>query len=756
MNRIITSLAILLLSAPLIGQTSGGPDQYGYRWKTSLDPTNPPSFDWIDISKPANLITGLADDNYVGPFTGSNNFQYYWYNTPQFYIGSNGFISFNGVNIASPFPSSIPNALGGNDFIAPYLGDLNFAGSGNPAKCYVYASNDTLVVTFEEVPFWAPGVNYTGSNTFQIYMNKTDLSITFNYLSMNGGTYSTTDNIVGIENVSGTIGLNCYTDTLLGDSLTIQFTYPSTVTYQARDAGMNWSNNPEDGGIFIIAGSSGLPSQASIKNFGNVALSNIMVYDTLYGSNGTAYSGGSASVSSLATSQEAVVNFSDTIAAPTAGRYTLHTRTIVTGDVVGANNFNFLEVNAVDSTGNQMALEYTDGTADGGGLGWNGGNGGIGVYIEPPFYPAKVKDMRYYLTSLGSPAQGFHAILYDDDGANGGPGTTLDSVWVGPGSLNANNYKYVNTTKEVIIDSGGVYLLWLMGGNGINLGRDLTPPFSRRTYEILGGSWSGYRDRLTEDFLMGIRVIYPFPNARFIYDALNDPTIQFTDKSTNKPTSWLWDFGDGTTDTNQNTIHTYAMNDTVEVCLTATNKYGSDTYCDDIVIDGNVPTADYTYSTTSSPTIIFTDLSINDPTSWHWDFGVGPGDTSNNQNAAFKFNGNGVYNVCLTASNKNGPSTPYCEDITIGGLGIGELDGASIDLFPNPMTDVSTVRLSKELASQNVRVRLYNMLGETVDARIQRKGNDFNIFRSGLQSGMYIIEIQLEDQVLSRLTLQIR
>src|SRR5690242_11723915 len=34
--------------------------------------------------------------------------------------------------------------------------------------------------------------------------------------------------------------------------------------------------------------------------------------------------------------------------------------------------------------------------------------------------------------------------------------------------------------------------------------------------------------------------------------------IEFTDSSTNDPTAWLWNFGDGNTSTLQNPTHTYA------------------------------------------------------------------------------------------------------------------------------------------------------------------------------------------------------
>ncbi|MFZ5981492.1 MAG: PKD domain-containing protein [Candidatus Zixiibacteriota bacterium] len=54
-------------------------------------------------------------------------------------------------------------------------------------------------------------------------------------------------------------------------------------------------------------------------------------------------------------------------------------------------------------------------------------------------------------------------------------------------------------------------------------------------------------------------------------------TVSFTDQSTYNPTSWNWNFGDGTTSTEQNPSHTYSTIGTYTVSLTVTNAFGSDT-----------------------------------------------------------------------------------------------------------------------------------------------------------------------------------
>jgi PKD repeat protein len=52
-------------------------------------------------------------------------------------------------------------------------------------------------------------------------------------------------------------------------------------------------------------------------------------------------------------------------------------------------------------------------------------------------------------------------------------------------------------------------------------------------------------------------------------------TVQFTDTSTGNPTSWAWDFGDGSTSTQQNPSTTYSTAGTYTVSMTASNAAGT-------------------------------------------------------------------------------------------------------------------------------------------------------------------------------------
>ncbi|MDW5548805.1 PKD domain-containing protein [Methanosarcina sp.] len=53
--------------------------------------------------------------------------------------------------------------------------------------------------------------------------------------------------------------------------------------------------------------------------------------------------------------------------------------------------------------------------------------------------------------------------------------------------------------------------------------------------------------------------------------------VQFTDKSTNSPTSWKWSFGDGTYSTSKNPAHTYSKSGKYTISLTVKNSKGSAT-----------------------------------------------------------------------------------------------------------------------------------------------------------------------------------
>ena len=85
---------------------------------------------------------------------------------------------------------------------------------------------------------------------------------------------------------------------------------------------------------------------------------------------------------------------------------------------------------------------------------------------------------------------------------------------------------------------------------------------------------------------------HPIADFRWdIEDTLAELTRTFTDNSYYNPTSWHWDFGDGTISQDQNPIHIFPDDGIYHVCLTVCNQYACDTLCEDVLV-GTVKTVE--------------------------------------------------------------------------------------------------------------------------------------------------------------------
>ncbi|MBK9358857.1 MAG: PKD domain-containing protein [Bacteroidales bacterium] len=102
---------------------------------------------------------------------------------------------------------------------------------------------------------------------------------------------------------------------------------------------------------------------------------------------------------------------------------------------------------------------------------------------------------------------------------------------------------------------------------------------SETTYYLrayaLNSKGTGYGNPVS--FTTEVEIIAPI--AAFIATPVSGAkplSVSFTDQSTNNPTSWFWDFGDGENSTQQNPGHIYAGIGTYNVQLTVTNSSGTD------------------------------------------------------------------------------------------------------------------------------------------------------------------------------------
>jgi C1A family cysteine protease/PKD repeat protein len=139
-------------------------------------------------------------------------------------------------------------------------------------------------------------------------------------------------------------------------------------------------------------------------------------------------------------------------------------------------------------------------------------------------------------------------------------------------------------------------------------------------------------------------------------------SVTFTDKSTGSPTSWTWNFGDGTSSTTKSPVHTYSKAGKYTVSLTVKNNKGSNTKTISTYINVAAapikPVAAFSATPISGKApvnVAFTDTSTGTPTKWKWTFGDGT--TSVQQNPIHKYSKAGNYTVALTVVNAKGSNT---------------------------------------------------------------------------------------------------
>ena len=148
-------------------------------------------------------------------------------------------------------------------------------------------------------------------------------------------------------------------------------------------------------------------------------------------------------------------------------------------------------------------------------------------------------------------------------------------------------------------------------------------------------------------------------------------TAQATVETLDSVTSWLWDFGDGTTSTLRNPPpHIYNATGNYDISLTVTTTSGCTETVNvpDGILTGNPPTVSFTatpLNACASETIFFTGQAITSPgatITWLWDFG--DGNSSDLPSPSHKFDEFGNLDVTLSVIN-NGCSNSITQVIQV-------------------------------------------------------------------------------------------
>lgn len=176
----------------------------------------------------------------------------------------------------------------------------------------------------------------------------------------------------------------------------------------------------------------------------------------------------------------------------------------------------------------------------------------------------------------------------------------------------------------------------------------------------------------TSNFCSPITVANTACEANFTVVISGGDTVQFNNNSTpgtaDTIVSYLWMFGDGTSDTSANPVHTYNATGTDTVCLTITTKSGcSSEQCSEVGVVNSACHA--TFITTTQGNIAyfndyFSTVGTGDSIiSYNWSYGDGNSSTQND--TMHPYLNSGLDTVCLTINTKLGCTSTDCQVITI-------------------------------------------------------------------------------------------
>ncbi len=172
------------------------PDAYGYHWMDS-DSKWGPKYNWIDIQKTGTVITGLdySFEGFVGPYPIGFDFNFYGSIYKQFYVQSNGVISFNAGEISYQ-NRPIPEADEYNNIIAWMW-------------TYMYASETSRIYyqqfgSFTVIQFVDYEIGFGGYVNAEVIIYRSG-KIVIQYRNFSDDAYLY-QNTIGIENTNGTTG----------------------------------------------------------------------------------------------------------------------------------------------------------------------------------------------------------------------------------------------------------------------------------------------------------------------------------------------------------------------------------------------------------------------------------------------------------------------------------------------------------------------------------------------------------------------
>ena len=237
------------------------------------------------------------------------------------------------------------------------------------------------------------------------------------------------------------------------------------------------------------------------------------------------------------------------------------------------------------------------------------------------------------------------------------------------------------------------------------------------------------------------------PVAQYTVNVLDQcqGMYQFLDQSLNIATSWLWNFGDGSTSLYQNPYHMFTTSGTYNVILIATNSFGSDTTSTVITVNILNPQISTTGNMEVFSPIFFTAVAPG-ANSWNWDFGDGTITTQ--QNPIHVYSSPGLYTVTLTVTNSSGCVASTTLLLNIIFVNNPEIESNEMPLlFPNPAYSLIYIQIPQKW-NNKLSVEIFDVLGQVVfKTQVLGQMNLGKVNIDNLTPAVYMIKIMEKENV---------
>lgn len=242
-------------------------------------------------------------------------------------------------------------------------------------------------------------------------------------------------------------------------------------------------------------------------------------------------------------------------------------------------------------------------------------------------------------------------------------------------------------------------------------------------------------------------VVYEPPQVNFEVNlqGVCSGVVQFENLSSESILEWHWDFGDGTTSTEENPQHTYMMPDAYEVELVAVHEFSADTLRFDLEVDFAI--ADFAVPDTVFNGADFEVLNSSlGAVNYLWNFGDGA--TSSMENPVHQYDTTGIYTIQLIAQSANGCLDTLQKDMVVElKTGIDALNSLPdwLRVFPNPVESDLTIEVNR-MFPMPIEVKLFNALGQLLkENRMEENTTTHKLKVHDLPKGLYYLQLEMED-----------